>query len=123
MVNFLGEFFVNEGADLCAKLGAKLPLPKSSTDTTTLKSIVENEFSLTNKNILLDGSDRNTEQTWKDSLGRQVTFTNWATNEPNNELGDVYMVGVQPDMKFDDKNADHKTQVICQKNFDNGQSK
>ena len=50
-----------------------------------------------------------------------MTFTNWATNEPNNDFGEIYMVGVQPDMKFDDKNAYHKTQVICQDNFDNGE--
>ena len=47
----------------------------------------------------------------------------WASGEPDNkksDFGEAYMVAVQPEMKFDDKNAEHRTQVICQVNSEDG---
>ena len=54
-----------------------------------------------------------------------MSFTNWAPQEPSqkqSEIGENYMVAVQPDMKFEDKIAEHKANVICQTESDNGKS-
>ena len=87
----LGEHEIKAGRGKCAAIGAKLPLPDSHKEDFDLHTVMKS-FSV--EACALDGSDKEKEATWKDSLGNvfyqdgnKIGYTNWDKGQPDNNAG------------------------------------
>ena len=106
---------LSSAVSICAKDGARPPLPKNIQENTDLLTYFITSRNRTQENFALDLSYLKTEGEFISSTGNQASFTNWHQYEPDNKNDQEHFVTMWDDGKWNDFNGDYNTVIICQR--------
>ncbi|XP_036592413.1 pulmonary surfactant-associated protein D-like [Trichosurus vulpecula] len=98
-----------EGKKLCSQNGAPLAVPQNARENGALQELAK-QFG---KNIYLGISDERTEGKFQNQNGQTVSYTNWASGEPNGGRKEncvqFYING-----QWNDKHCEEKWLIVCE---------
>ena len=107
---------MSSAVSICAKDGARPPLPKNTRENTDLLAFFVSNRNRSQDNFALDLSNLKTEGKFLSSTGQQASFTNWHQNEPDNKNGQEHFVTMWDDGKWNDFPGNYSSAVIiCQR--------
>ncbi|XP_027716743.1 mannose-binding protein-like [Vombatus ursinus] len=98
-----------EGKKICSLSGAPLAAPRNARENRALQELAR-QF---DKNIYLGMSDEATEGTFQYQNGQTVSYTNWASKEPNGERKEN-CVEMYTNGQWNDKDCGHKILIVCE---------
>ncbi|XP_020833032.1 pulmonary surfactant-associated protein D-like [Phascolarctos cinereus] len=98
-----------EGKKICSQSGAQLAAPRNSKENRALQQLAK-QFG---KNIYLGMSDEEREGTFQYQNGQTVSYTSWASREPNGERKEN-CVELYTDGDWNDKSCEYKMLVVCE---------
>ena len=100
----------------CNRIGATLPLPKSSQENEDLQNAIKAiDKKFGDKLIALGLTDSTSEGEFVDSKGQQITYSNWSPGEPNDfKAREDYVTLIMKTGKWNDYPAKPDVTVICQ---------
>ena len=105
-----GKKTFKKATEACQQIGGFLAEPRSEEITTALKSLT---FTGTNLWIGLHDIDENRTFGWQTD-SEPLSYTNWATNQPDNENGNQHCVAISKYHEWDDRYCEYKRDYICQ---------
>ena len=98
----------NAAKTKCESDGAFLAIPRSEAENNFIADLIPNE------NILIGINDIDQEGVFVAVDGSNITYTNWASGEPNNWGGDEDAVIIFSDEKtWNDQAAYHQARFVC----------
>ena len=101
-------------SSVCAKDGARLPLPKNAKENADLLMFFNSKRDRSQQNFALDLNDVKIEGEFVNSLGRKINFTNWQVNEPDNKNNSQDYVTMWNDGLWNDYDGNHSASaIIC----------
>ncbi|KAM3913290.1 pulmonary surfactant-associated protein D-like [Leptodactylus fuscus] len=103
------ELTYEESKAMCLKAGGQLPLPRNSEENKAILDIVQ----YYNLHVYLGITDIQTEGVFQYPDGKTLTYSNWNTNEPNQQ-GDEDCVEMQLSGKWNDRACKDKRLNICE---------
>ena len=99
---------------ICAKDGARPPLPKTEQENADLLVYFYSKRSKKQANFAIDLSDFKTEGEFISSTGQTVNFTKWHQNEPDDKDGTQDFVIMEKYGTWKDTEGNYSTVIICQ---------
>ncbi|XP_075114204.1 pulmonary surfactant-associated protein D-like [Leptodactylus fuscus] len=103
------ELTYEESKAMCLKAGGQLPLPRNSEETKAILDIAQ----YYNLHVYLGITDIQTEGVFRYPDGKTLTYSNWNTNEPNQD-GDEDCVEMLLSGKWNDRACKDKRLNICE---------
>ncbi|XP_030060735.1 mannose-binding protein A [Microcaecilia unicolor] len=104
------EYDYETASRMCSRAGGLVASPKNADENLALQEIVSKH----DKRSFLGITDLHTEGTFKYSTGGTITYSNWHSNEPNNDKGNEDCVELNTDGKWNDTSCTNKKLLICE---------
>ncbi|XP_063814817.1 pulmonary surfactant-associated protein D-like [Pseudophryne corroboree] len=101
-----------DAKSVCSKAGGQLASPRNTAENQAVLSI-RSQYEV---HAYLGITDIQAEGTFRYLTGERITYSNWATGEPNNVQGVEHCAEMYDTGKWNDKNCSEKRLVICEFN-------
>ncbi|CAH2321283.1 Hypothetical predicted protein [Pelobates cultripes] len=100
----------NEAYTICAKAGGQLPSPQITEENEAILTLALQH----KRDPFLGINDIGDEGTFRYPNGEEITYSNWAVDEPNDVLEVEDCVEMFSDGKWNDENCEEKRLIICE---------
>ena len=105
---------LSSAVSICAKDGARPPLPKNAKENTDLLDYFLSKRNVSQHDFALDLSDFKTEGLFISSIGQRVNYTKWLNQKPSNESDDTDFVIMNNHGLWNVTNGNYSSGIICQ---------
>lgn len=103
----------DEAIKVCRVVGGSMVLPRTAAENQALLKLVLSS-GLSGKKPYIGITDRVTEGQFVDTEGKQLTFTNWHTGQPDDYKGAQDCGIISQSGLWDDVNCDNPHPIICE---------
>ena len=96
----------------CAKLNAKLPLPRNENENTDIFALSD---ALETSKFMIGANDLLVEGEWKDVNDSLLNYFNWDSGAPNNYANSQHWVNFVDSGKWNDESKSKIRNVVCER--------